>query len=897
MLRVFLLLALPLALHGQTAVTWVPCANSQPYAAPNSGVPYGPFPGASAFDPTSTPFSSCTGVGIHYVSICTTPDCYCDPLSPLAGSSSCLLQSYVPSNCIDTCFSTFTPLTSFPACELGYGALTGTSPSCQVCPTPLETGKQWATTGSCVQTAPSGTSALSFDFTGAPVDGVFFLSFGAGFSGPYSPGNVSSSQVASFKSVIATSLAVNAADILSFAMEYEPFLSFMGFPPMAPSGGRRLLQSGPNFVMYVNVTSTGVTASTTLLTAFNTLTAGPPPTPMATVFPGATQIGWSPGVMTAKVIGGPVYAAPPAAPLRSPSPLLTPSPSPSPSPAVVIPTAGAVPVDYVQPYTTLAAQQAALTSINLTTLSTANAAAALLQAAYSLNDASSPLNANATAATALRDTLLDKLVTSSLNFSAVGATELTTLATSVSSLVGKPEQISAAGAASALSLLSQISASGGGSGAPLSSSTGNAVALGLSSIVSAATSGSNAAVPASALASVFDVVNTLSTSLVTGVAAGAAPVEILSAAVQMRLQVDVPTADNRLFSAGLTAPGSASAFDPLPPNIFAGVDTSAGVSTQFVSLTFDPFGATDTSGVTRLAFSSATSGAEVPVSGLSTPIKFTIKAPSGLADGTKAQCQFWDTTAKAYSTVGCVGIPQPQPPGHVLDWVAGYTVATDAQMAKAWSITGPLMANCAAQILDCSLPNPGVIMPNPAQPFAVPGVSCNKSLSTAPKLVLVGSQCKMIQAGNNVSCAWDNLKSAFVGAGCVATGGPVDCACRHLTDFAGASKPSIPTASLSDMLSLDPADIVSVRARVMDTAARLSVLTRRAIHSASTEAHAAVHRRHRPLWRHEPGRAAGLRPGRARAPCVRGRAAAPRGGLPRGGRRLALALQPGPAQD
>ena len=35
------------------------------------------------------------------------------------------------------------------------------------------------------------------------------------------------------------------------------------------------------------------------------------------------------------------------------------------------------------------------------------------------------------------------------------------------------------------------------------------------------------------------------------------------------------------------------------------------------------------------------------------------------------------------------------------------------------------------------------------------------------------------------------------------------CACRHLTDFACASKPSIPTVSLQDLLSLSPSDIVT----------------------------------------------------------------------------------------
>ena len=62
---------------------------------------------------------------------------------------------------------------------------------------------------------------------------------------------------------------------------------------------------------------------------------------------------------------------------------------------------------------------------------------------------------------------------------------------------------------------------------------------------------------------------------------------------------------------------------------------------------------------------------------------------------------------------------------------------------------------------------------------------------------------------NAYSCFWNNSKHAFEGAGCVASGGPVQCACRHLTEFAGKSKPSLPMASTSDMFGLNPADIVT----------------------------------------------------------------------------------------
>jgi hypothetical protein len=161
-------------------------------------------------------------------------------------------------------------------------------------------------------------------------------------------------------------------------------------------------------------------------------------------------------------------------------------------------------------------------------------------------------------------------------------------------------------------------------------------------------------------------------------------------------------------------------------------------------------------------------------------------------------------------------------------------------MARAWSGTGPLFANCTSKVLDCSLPQPGVVRPNPARPFEVPAVACDPSgNSTGPMLVFVGSACQLIRANNSFNCTWDNTLQAFAGDGCVGSGAPVQCACRHvraplrlqhaasgngccvrcaltrqrlrlqLTDFASVSTPSLPVCSLSDLTSLDAKDIIT----------------------------------------------------------------------------------------
>jgi hypothetical protein len=89
------------------------------------------------------------------------------------------------------------------------------------------------------------------------------------------------------------------------------------------------------------------------------------------------------------------------------------------------------------------------------------------------------------------------------------------------------------------------------------------VAASLSSLV-AAVQLPNSVVNAAVLGQIVGIVDTLAGSLLTGVTANAPPIDITSPAIQMRVQVDAPGAGSRLFSAPLTANGSASAFAPMP---------------------------------------------------------------------------------------------------------------------------------------------------------------------------------------------------------------------------------------------------------------------------------------------------------------------------------------------
>ena len=355
-------------------------------------------------------------------------------------------------------------------------------------------------------------------------------------------------------------------------------------------------------------------------------------------------------------------------------------------------------------------------------------------------------------------------------------------ATAVLSLVSAAPNISAAGQTSALRALGAVAV------APINVSNVGASAVVCETVTLALSgvAGSAVANNPAALATVADVLSNATASQAIALveasaaatAAGGPPalnITTRSTNIQTLVAVSPGVPAN-----AVSAPGSPSSFEPLPADLLSGRSASAAVVvTQFRSLTFDPYSGTGTNGSTRLALADS-NGTDFVIANLSAPIRFVLPSLAALADGTRAQCQFWDPAALAYSTRGCATIPDPQPPGHVLNWVAGFNATSDAVMANAWQVTGPLVANCSAVVLDCSSSAlTRFIYPNLRAPFDTPRVECNGTLSTTPKLVFTGSRCALIQPDNAFNCSWNNTAQAFTGGGCVASGQPVRCACRH----------------------------------------------------------------------------------------------------------------------
>ena len=433
-------------------------------------------------------------------------------------------------------------------------------------------------------------------------------------------------------------------------------------------------------------------------------------------------------------------------------------------------------------------------------------------------------SSNASLSPAVQTAALTVLGAVSSNTSGLDSHVASTVAAGVMAVVNGSSNIGASTQTAALGVLSSVVS------APMNvtGTTGGSVVNALSTIASSALVNNPAA-----LAQVTSVTTALAASAATsllssaasGSSAATATVTFSSPNIQMAVSVSPPGAAS---TAPITAPGSPSKFDAIPPGLLstaAGGGGGQAIVTQFQSLAFDPYsGAAANStgngttavanylstvgGVTRLAFSTATGPLEV--ANATTPITFTLPlvstAPGSLVQGV---CSFYDTAAHAYSTTGCIGVPNPGQPNHTLAFIPGYQTPSDASLALAWNISGPLLAGCNTTLIDCSLPDPPVIYPDPRQPIAIPAVSCPANATKPPVLrVFYGTHCALWQS-NTYNCAWDNTLQAFVGAGCVATGNVTRCMCRHLTDFAAARAPVLTTCSLSDMLSLSPGDIVT----------------------------------------------------------------------------------------
>ena len=259
-------------------------------------------------------------------------------------------------------------------------------------------------------------------------------------------------------------------------------------------------------------------------------------------------------------------------------------------------------------------------------------------------------------------------------------------------------------------------------------------------------------------------------------------------------------------SAGI-ASITGAAFDPLPAAAFAGLQPGALVRLQYTSLGFNPYsGTANGSGVVSLAFTRQ-DGTPLRVVNLSTPITFAMQAPAAAAD-TAVACQWWDTRAEAYSTVGTFALPSPRPAGHAFSWAPNASVENGDYLSEAWQVAGPLLDNCQQMVLDCRS-GQNTYESIALDPFDVVGQALIVCGAVRQRLrVFYGAQCAIWQPSNSFNCHWDATSQTFNGTGCVAAT-TTQCATLHLTTFASTAAPRIAVASASDLADVNPADLTT----------------------------------------------------------------------------------------
>lgn len=433
-----------------------------------------------------------------------------------------------------------------------------------------------------------------------------------------------------------------------------------------------------------------------------------------------------------------------------------------------------------------------------------NATAALLNAAAVLNALPPPVAAatgasssssasapatgfNTAAQTEARETLLATLAGALAGGAPVSSADAASAAQAVASLASQPALLSGAAATSALdalaSLASQPPASLGTAALP-------PLAAAVSDIVAAAAA-QRVATPGSAdaAASMHDagaVLALLARTQAAALAPGAS-VALSASAFSLLVRADAPAnASSPLFVSGLAAPNSSSTFDPLPRSLFSGLASQpAAVTTTLMTLAFDPWSAANNgsaiTAVTRLLFAAA--GAELSIANLSDAVTFTLPLQAAASAPTSAaaqpMCMFYDPASGVYETAGCVTMPLQRPAGHILRWANTTGLTSDADLAAAWAVAGPLTAGCGSVVLNCST------AAGRAARVEVAGgrvASCAGRTAGGVR-VFTGASCALADAGNSARCAWSPDQQLFLGAGCVADTA-VRCACRHLTDYA-----------------------------------------------------------------------------------------------------------------
>ena len=112
----------------------------------------------------------------------------------------------------------------------------------------------------------------------------------------------------------------------------------------------------------------------------------------------------------------------------------------------------------------------------------------------------------------------------------------------------------------------------------------------------------------------------------------------------------------------------------------------------------------------------------------------------------------------------CTSLPNPQPRGVTVRWVANYKLTDGNILAGAWEVSSP-------DALDGCTESSRLLETASDPYYAITGYH------------IIEGDCKIVDPGNSYGCYWDNSAQAFKGGSCIFDTNQ-ECKCSHFTEFA-----------------------------------------------------------------------------------------------------------------
>ncbi|KAK3262729.1 hypothetical protein CYMTET_28436 [Cymbomonas tetramitiformis] len=146
------------------------------------------------------------------------------------------------------------------------------------------------------------------------------------------------------------------------------------------------------------------------------------------------------------------------------------------------------------------------------------------------------------------------------------------------------------------------------------------------------------------------------------------------------------------------------------------------------------------------------------------------------------RCAFWNSSLGRYATHGCTQLPNPAPPGAVMQWRSRHVADLPGGLETAWILEPGNVTSGCIETFNATFPEYGgadaglrKYLPEEARETPAKGSSQHGTSVTAPS-------CQLALPHNDLGCWWNWTHQIFSGPRCKLSA-ELQCYCTHLTDF------------------------------------------------------------------------------------------------------------------